>query len=127
MQELIDGLKKQLSIYETLYKSTIKEKEAFSNKDNDLFMSVLSERLKLMDEISQLEGKLRPLREDWIERKDALAEDFNEEVLSLVENIKGIMDKILEIENSVIESKMQQNKEVKSVPKRKAINSYKKI
>jgi hypothetical protein len=126
MQKLIDGLTKQLFMYESLFEKTSAEKEAFNKKDNELFMSLLSERLRLMNDISELEEELRPLSNKWIEDKDSFSEEFNKKVTELVSKIKGLMDKILELEDSIIEMKVKEQKEVIAVPKGKAISKYKK-
>jgi hypothetical protein len=127
MQELIECLNEQLKIYEALLNKTLAEKEAFMKKDNDLFMSVLSERLNLMNDVSRLEDRLGPLREKWINEKDNLDEEFNLSVIELVTIIKGLMDNILAVENRVIEYKMKEQQPVTGVVKSKAINKYKKI
>ncbi len=126
MENLIYGLTKQLTFYTKLLEKTIAEKEAFSNNDNDLLMSILSERLKLMNEMSVLESELKPLRRAWIEKKRNFSDDFNQKVLGVAGKIKEIMDRILELENSVIEEKTKQHQKVISIPRARAVGSYKK-
>ncbi|MFC1855288.1 hypothetical protein ACFL2A_01945 [Thermodesulfobacteriota bacterium] len=127
MQKLIESLKKQLEIYEKLLEKTRIEKEAFNNKDEALFMSVLTERLSLMNEVSALEGEIAPLREEWINNRGDQPDDINHEIIGIVTEIKKKMDDILELESKVYEEKMKGQQEVRAVPKAKAVNLYKKI
>jgi hypothetical protein len=127
MQELIEGLKKQFSIYEKLLEKTLQEKEAFNNKDNKSFMSALSERLHLMNDVNLIEEKLKPLREKWIKEKDSFSDTFNKNVIDLVKNIKELMDDILEYEKSIIDGKIKEQQDVTTLPKGKAISRYKKV
>jgi len=125
MQKLIDGLKEELLIYDKILELTVAEKEAFSKSESERFMAILTERLDLMNKISECENKLKPLREEWMAGRENLPDEHNKTVVDLVTKIKEKMDKILEIENYVMQEKAKQDKGVTGVPKSKAINSYK--
>ncbi len=127
MRQLIDNLAKQLDIYEKLLKKTLTGETAFKNGDSEAFVSVLSERLALMNEANTLEETLKPLREEWIKSKDSYSDIFNNKVVSIVQRIKKIMDEIFAIENKIMSSNKQVKQDVTAIPRAKAINKYKKI
>lgn len=125
MRKLLSGLTDQLAIYEKLLERTNAGKTAFESRDDELFMSILTERLDIMNEIDRLEGEIKPLREKWILSHEEFSDIFNKKIIELVKNMQNIMGEIMSIENSLMDEKNKENQEVKAVPKGRAIGRYK--
>jgi stage III sporulation protein SpoIIIAA len=108
----------QAELYRTLIGLARAQADKISAEDVDALMRFLEKKKVIIDEIEQVGATAEPLRQFWESHKDEVAEPVRERLKAVVDEIRALLEELMEIEEAgrrklgitkdEVESQMQQ-------------------
>jgi hypothetical protein len=92
-------LRAQAELYLTMLGLAKKQTREISYESIDAFVLLLEEKKKIIEEIREIELATVPLRQFWETHKDEVSEQTRVELRSVVNEIREILQELLEIES----------------------------
>jgi len=127
--QIIEYLRKELVLYESIYKLTVSQKESIRASDTDLLMGILNQKQRYIQKIALIQRSLVSVTGQWSAIKDSTATARRTLIEDLTEKVKTRLYDIILLEKEnmslvqsrkeVLEIKMQRNRAGKNT-----INQY---
>ncbi len=92
---LIDLLEQQRAIYEQLQTLSHRQSELVASGDAEPLLSVLSQRQRLIDDLTQLNGQLEPYKQNWPALWARLDSDTQKTVQGLIDQVQLLLGQIV--------------------------------
>lgn len=89
-------MKRQRDIYEQLHHLGNQQSDLIETGATEALLGLLSQRQKLVDELTAVHGDLEPYRNDWQRFWDGLTEPHQQEVGALIKRVEELLGSIIE-------------------------------
>ena len=93
---LVELLDQQRAIYHQLDALAAEQGRLVDAGDAEALLSVLSKRQSLIDQLTQINGKLAPYRQQWPALWEELDPPRREQVNQLIDQVQQLLDQIVE-------------------------------
>jgi len=96
---LITLMKRQRDVYEQLQSLGDQQRDLIETGSSEALLRLLSQRQKLVDELTVVHGDLEPYRNDWKRFWGGLNKPHQQEVGSLIQHVEELLGAIIEKDN----------------------------
>ena len=95
-EELVQLLSEQKNLYQQLHNLACQQTVLVDGKDPEMLLKVLAARQRLINRLTVIDQKLKPMRQNWDEIFRSLREEEQQQVQQLVDSVKQILGDILQ-------------------------------
>jgi len=92
---LVELLDNQRRIYLRLRELSIEQAEFVASGEADALLKVLSDRQQLIDQLTQINGRIEPFKQDWPSMWRKLDDDTRSRVETLIGQVQGLLELIV--------------------------------
>jgi len=96
--QIVEYLRKELVLYESIYKLTVRQKESVQGNDTDLLMGILNQKQKYIRRIDIVQHDLVAATRQWPEIRDRIARPRRDLINGLSEKVKAVLGNIILLE-----------------------------
>ncbi|MEX2672221.1 MAG: flagellar export chaperone FlgN [Phycisphaeraceae bacterium] len=94
--DLIELLEEQRVIYDQLVGLSEKQSGFVDSGDAESLLAVLAQRQKLIDHLTQINGRIEPFKQNWPKLWAELDGDSQARVQNLIDKVQALLDRIVE-------------------------------
>ena len=94
--DLIGLLDQQRGIYQQLHALSERQAGLVGNGDAEALLTLLGERQRLIDQLTQLNGRIEPFKRDWPRLWAQLDENSQAQVQNLIDKVQSLLDGIVQ-------------------------------
>jgi hypothetical protein len=127
--KIIEYLRKELVLYESIYKLTVRQKDSVQANDTDMLMGILNQKQKYIQRIDLVQHDLVEVTRRWSEVRDNVARPRRDLIEELTGKVKARLSDIIllekenislvQVRKETLEIRMQRNRAGKNT-----INHY---
>lgn len=92
---LIDLLDQQRSIYQQLVELSVRQSQLVQAGDAEPLLSLLTQRQRLIDDLTQLNGSIEPYKQNWPALWARLDAASQASIQTLIDSVQKLLDRIL--------------------------------
>lgn len=92
---LVELLGEQCGIYRQLNELAGRQSELVEGGDAEALLALLARRQSLIDQLTQINGRLEPYRDQWPSLWRELDESTRQRVTSLIDEVQRLLDEIV--------------------------------
>lgn len=97
---LVALVREQIGLYERLEEMSLRQHELVEREDTDALLAVLSERQRLIEDISAVASRMTPFRAGWDDHVGALAEGDRRSLREGLDSLASMMSRIADRDES---------------------------
>jgi hypothetical protein len=120
VDQIVEYLRKELVIYESIYKLTVRQKESVEGNDTDLLMGILNQKQKYMQKADVVQRDLVAATRQWPSIRERTSQPRRDLIAVLTNKVKAKLNEIIVLEKEnmclvqsrkeALEVRMQRNR-----------------
>jgi hypothetical protein len=98
VDQIVEYLRKELVLYESVYKLTVRQKESVQENDTDMLMGILNQKQKYIQRIDIVQHDLVEATKQWPQIRDRIAKPRRDLINGLSDKVKATLQNIILLE-----------------------------
>jgi hypothetical protein len=96
--QIVEYLRKELVLYESVYKLTMRQRESVVDNDTDMLMGILNQKQKYIQRIDIIQRDLVAATRQWPQIRDRIAQTRRDLINMLTDKVKARLSDIIILE-----------------------------